>query len=99
MGDQQRILILIQLLPHLPYGIRWAIPLHASNAMLHDQITRTKGSFEQTDQGIKNLLMCQQKVEIRINKKKKNLSDLLNIAKYIVQQYQGVFCVNLLQWK
>lgn len=39
---------LIQLLPHLPYGIRWAIPLHASNAMLHDQITRTKGSFEQT---------------------------------------------------
>ena len=41
---------LIQLLPHLPYGIRWAIPLHASNAMLHDQITRTKGSFEQTDQ-------------------------------------------------
>lgn len=87
---------LIQLLPHLPYGIRWAIPLHASNAMLHDQITRTKGSFEQTDQGIKNLLMCQQKVEIRIVVSKKNLSDLLNIAKYIVQQYQGVFCVNFI---
>lgn len=76
-----------RLLPCLPYGIRFAIPLHASNAKLHDQITRSKGSFGQTDQGIKNLLICQQKVEIRIVVSKKNIEDLLNTAKYITEQY------------
>ena len=85
-----------RLLPYLPYGIRFAIPLHASNANLHDQITRSKGSFGQTDQGIKNLLICQQKVEIRIVVSKKNIEDLLNTAKYITEQYQGVFCVNFI---
>ena len=40
--------------------------------------------------------MCQQRLKSALLFPKKNLSDLLNIAKYIVQQYQGVFCVNFI---
>lgn len=79
-----------------PKGMRFAIPLHASFPELHDKITQSKGSFVQTDRGIKNLLKERQKVEIRIVVSKKNIDYLRETAQYIANSYKGVFCVNFI---
>ena len=79
-----------------PNGIRFAIPVHSANSNIHDMITQVQGSFVQTDRGIKNLLHKQQKVEIRIVVSKKNADTLVDTARYIVNNYQGVFCVNFI---
>lgn len=79
-----------------PRGIRFAIPVHSSVEDTHDMITRSPGSFRQTDRGIKNLLNAGQKVEIRIVISQKNKCDLSETANYIVENYKGVFCVNFI---
>lgn len=79
-----------------PNGIRFAIPIHASNEIIHDEISRSEGSFKQTDVGIKNLLSEKQKVEVRIVVSKKNVEYLSETAKYIAQNYKGLFCVNFM---
>ncbi len=85
-----------QMLDVCPKGLRFAIPLHASKPELHDQISQSKGSFIQTDRGIRNLLKERQKVEIRIVVSSKNLCYLTETAQYIVDNYNGVFCVNFI---
>lgn len=45
-------------------NIHYAIPLHANNSELHEKITRVKGSFNQTVEGIKNLLELNQSVTV-----------------------------------
>lgn len=85
-----------QVLNVSPTGMRYAIPLHASLPEVHDTITQAKGSFVQTDRGIKNLLQAQQKVEIRIVVSKKNIDFLDETAKYIIDTYKQVFCVNFI---
>lgn len=79
-----------------PKGMRFAIPLHASEPEIHDQISQSKGSFAQTDRGIRNLLKERQKVEIRIVVSKKNLCYLTETAQYIADNYKGLFCVNFI---
>lgn len=83
-----------EVLQYCPNGIRFAIPIHAANAKVHDMITRAKGSFVQTDRGIRNLLMQKQKIEIRIVVSKLNISYMEETANYIVRNYKHVFCVN-----
>lgn len=80
----------------IPRGIRFAIPLHSSDEFIHDGITQSKGSFRQTDRGIKNLLQSMQKVEIRIVLSKKNIDTVIETAEYIISNYSGVFCVNFI---
>ncbi len=77
-----------------PSGIRFAVPIHASNPSIHDAITRSEGSFKQTDKGIRNLLKERQKVEIRVVISRKNLDVLNDTAEYISRNYPGLFCVN-----
>ena len=48
------IIFLERVIESCPSGIRFAIPIHSSNPDIHDAITRTKGSFLQTDCGINN---------------------------------------------
>ena len=48
-------------LHHCPSGMLFAIPLHSCIPEIHDEITQSKGSFVQTDQGIKNLLKLNQR--------------------------------------
>lgn len=79
-----------------PKGMRYAIPIHSSDEYIHDSITRSKGSFIQTDKGIKNLLANQQKVEIRVVVSKKNIDSLTMLSQYIIKEYPGVFCVNFM---
>lgn len=78
----------------VPGGMRFAIPVHSADSGVHDMITQSKDSFIQTDRGIKNLLHEQQKVEVRIVVSRKNADTLVDTAKYIVDNYKGVFCVN-----
>lgn len=85
-----------QLLKYIPNGMRFAIPLHSAIESVHDEITNVRGSFKQTDQGIKNLLQSGQKVEIRIVVSRKNIDTMEETARYIRKYYQGVFCVNFI---
>lgn len=82
------------ILKYIPYGLRFAIPVHSVNAEIHDKITQAPKSFTQTDHGIRNLLRYRQKIEIRFVISKWNVNTALDTAKYIVENYQGVFCVN-----
>jgi His-Xaa-Ser system radical SAM maturase HxsC len=79
-----------------PNGMRFAIPVHSVEPNIHDMITQVQGSFTQTDRGIRNLLHEQQKVEVRIVVSRKNADTLVDTARYIVDNYRGVFCVNFI---
>lgn len=82
------------MLKEMPDGIRYAIPLHCSREEVHDSITQVKGSFRQTVCGISNLLKHDAKVEIRIVVSSRNIDYLKDTAKFIVEYFPGVFCVN-----
>jgi len=73
-----------------------AIPIHASFAYLHDSITQSKGSFQQTLKGIKNLINCDIAVEIRIVVFKQNYRDMYNIAELIANKFPEVSIVNFM---
>jgi len=60
------------------------IPLHHTNSKIHDKITRTKGSYEQTIQGIKNIIKNKiQNITLNVILLKQNYRDLENIVKYV----------------
>lgn len=84
------------ILNYIPYGLRFAIPVHSANVEIHDKITQAPKSFIQTDHGIRNLLKYRQKIEIRVVVSKRNVNTALDTAKYIVKNYKGVFCVNFI---
>lgn len=73
-----------------------AIPIHGSNAITHDFITQSKGSFLQTVQGIKNLLKAGIYIELRIVVSKLNVKDLYNIAKLISEEMPGIGYVSIM---
>lgn len=79
-----------------PHHLLVAIPLHGSNAEIHDAISRAPGSFDQTLQGIKNLIMSHIDVEIRIVVNKLNYSDIFHTAKLIIQEIPDVKVVNFI---
>jgi len=59
--------------------ISYVIALHGHNAELHDSISRIKGSFNQTVQGIKNLKELNQKISGKVVISKKNYKYLTNL--------------------
>lgn len=68
-----------------------ATEIHGSTKELHDKITRSPGSFEQTFQGIKNVLDTGFKeLEIRIVIHKLNYKDLPDMARLISKEFQGI---------
>ncbi len=88
--------VLAQLLENCPPFLTVAIPVHGSNAGIHDAITQAVGSFEQTMQGIKNLLDKHVAVEIRIVVTQSNKDDVENIAKLICARFPSVLRVNFI---
>lgn len=82
------------LLQNAPKNLIVGIPLHGDNQDLHDKITRARGSFQQTDLGIKNLLQRKMNVELRIVVTRLNLDNLYDIAKRICRDYSTVKVVN-----
>lgn len=87
------------LLQNAPRNLIVGIPLHGPNQELHDKITRAKGSFLQTDLGIKNLLQRRIDVELRIVITKFNVYKLNDIAKKSVMIIQPLKLLILWAWK
>ena len=83
-----------KLIPILPKGVLFAIPLHSSKAEIHDRITRAEGSFIQTDAGIRNLIKKQQKIEIRIVLSNISIGSVYETALYIKENYRNIHSVN-----
>lgn len=79
-----------------PQNIRVAIPIYADNSELHDSITRSKGSFDQSIKGIKNLLDKNIDIEIRVVVTKMNYKYLNDIAKFIVKEIPKIKMVNIM---
>lgn len=67
-----------------------AVALYGHNSRLHDSITRVAGSFEQTCQGIKNLLSYKVPVEIRVIINKFNYKHLPEIAKLVSKEFPDI---------
>ena len=59
------------------------IPIHGSCAVVHDAITRTPGSFNQTISGLQNLHNLGVRLELRIVVCRMNITDLANTARLI----------------
>ena len=79
-----------------PYNCIVAIPIHGSNATLHDSITQAKYSFEQTIRGVKALLKNNVRIELRIVVSKLNFADINNIASLIVREMPSVEYVSIM---
>lgn len=59
------------------------IPLYGSNAEIHDSITRSKGSFDATIEGIKKLLEKTARIQVQVSSLivKQNKNDLIGLIK------------------
>ena len=62
------------------FNINYIIAIHGSTKEIHEEITRAKNSFNQTIEGIKNLIKLNQKVNGKVVISKINMKDLPNIA-------------------
>ena len=68
-----------------------ATEIHGPTAEEHDKITRTKGSFDETVKGIKNILdLGFKNLEIRIVIHKWNYKSLPEIAKLIAKEFPAI---------
>lgn len=74
----------------------FAVPIHASNAELHDRITRSPGSFHQSIKGLKNLAKTEARIEIRVVGHQLNLEDLTRTFHMLVASEFRINVINLL---
>lgn len=81
---------------NFPTMTQFAIPIHASTAEVHDRISQSPNSFDQTLAGIENLLKQGLKVEIRIVVFKQNINEMQEIADLITNQFPQVSVVNFM---
>ena len=88
--------LLHRLLDRCPPYLVVAVPLHGSDAELHDRISRAPGSFRQTCQGISNLLANKVAVELRIVVSQLNARRLTDIASFIADRFPDVLTVNFI---
>ena len=79
-----------------PQFFRIAIPIHAATPELHDSITRSKGSFDQTMLALTRLMSSDINVELRVVVTKTNCEDLLNISKLITNRFKRIQCINFI---
>jgi len=73
-----------------PYKTLLGIPLYATTAELHDSITRTEGSFDQTTKALDQLHSFGEHLEIRIVVTKLNYLNLPELASMIAGRYPNV---------
>lgn len=74
----------------------FAIPVHAPTALLHDLITQSPGSFDQTMAALRFLSKTQARIEIRIVAHKLNLDLLEDTFKMIADTCARVTVINLI---
>lgn len=85
-----------EFLKHVPLGTRFGVPLYSADKELHDRITQSNGSWEQTISGIKKLLHFGLETEIRIVPTKMNNSCLDELCEFISSNLYGVDSVNIM---
>jgi len=85
-----------EFIKHRPDNMIIAIPIHGHVSKLHDSITQSKGSFEQTITGMKMLHDLGENVEIRVVLNKMNYIYLSDIAKLIVKKFPNTLRVNFM---
>ena len=79
-----------------PNDLILGIPLHGYNQETHDKIVCSKGAFEQTVRGLKNLLYYNFSVELRIVVSKLNYKYIKKIAGLIVKEFSNVSSVKIM---
>ncbi len=79
-----------------PSNILVGIPLHGSNARIHDAITRASGSFDQTVKGIRTLLKHGVHIELRLVVNRLNMDDFSEIADFILRHLKGIEYVSII---
>jgi His-Xaa-Ser system radical SAM maturase HxsC len=72
------------------------IPLHAAEAALHDEISGTPGSFQQTVAGLDRLHAAGEHIELRVVTSALNAHELPALAKFIAERYPDVYRVCLM---
>jgi len=85
-----------RLTEHCPPYLCAAIPIHGSDAALHDKITQSPGSFAQTMAGIGHFLAKGISVELRIVVSRLNVHDLTHIAEYVIRNFPNIMVVNFI---
>ncbi len=75
------------------------IPIFSHNPKIHDEITRVKGSFDETIKGIKNLVGLGVDVEVRIIVNKMNYQEMSKTAEFIVKNLKGILRVVFINMK
>jgi His-Xaa-Ser system radical SAM maturase HxsC len=73
---------------------RIAIPLHASNAYLHDYITQATGSFAQTTAACHYLAESRAEIEIRVVVSLLNIGDMNDLVEFLIRRIPRITCVN-----
>ncbi|UOE33289.1 His-Xaa-Ser system radical SAM maturase HxsC [Hymenobacter monticola] len=73
-------------LPQLMLGI----PLYADHYSLHDYIVQAPGAFNQTVQGLHNLALFNQRIEIRIVLHQLSIPRLVKLVKFIYRNFPFV---------
>ncbi len=74
-------------------SITWEIAIHGPNSAVHDAVTRVPGSFNQTVDGIINLLNRKNpshEIEIRVIILKQNYKILSEICEFIYEKFPGI---------
>ena len=79
-----------------PKNIIVGIPLHGYDAETHDAITRSPGSFEQTVDGIVNLISRGFQVELRIVVSRLNYRYIDKIAELIISRFKKLHSVKIM---
>ena len=82
--------------PLLTPRLRFAVPVHAGSAALHDAITQAPGSFEQTLRGLAFLSASPAQLEIRIVGHRKNVEHLDELCDRLLRSGLRINVVNFI---
>jgi len=70
--------------------LRIAAAIYSHDKKIHESVTRTPESFDQTTAGIKNLIRSGYKIEFRVILSKLNYRSAVEMAEYIVDNFPEV---------
>jgi His-Xaa-Ser system radical SAM maturase HxsC len=79
--------------------LRIASAVYGPDSKVHDAMSRTPGSFEETVKGIKKLIKSGYKIEIRVIITKLNYEKLKETAEFIADEFKGIERVAFISMK
>ena len=84
------------LMPTITERFCFAIPIHAANTDLHDQITQSPGSFSQSIAALRMLKSTPAKIEIRIVAHQLNLNEINSTIRMLVDSGLRISVINII---